>query len=119
MWTLIGTLRDGTSIRGYVEKGLIEVHSIEQQYQELLEESFKRKYNFKRRMSVGDKLVIRHYLETHPVEEWGSIDEHESHQELVNRSYNDKCKYSPIRDYMKSIEQDVREMRRFKNWFGG
>lgn len=97
MWTLIGTLRGGNSIRGYIEKGLIEVHNIHEQYETLLEESYRRKYNFKRRMSVGDSLVIRRYLENNPIEMWGRINETSNLQELVKRAQNDGCKYNPLR----------------------
>lgn len=43
--TFIGTLRKGTSIKGYIEKGLLEVHSIKERHEALVKEMTRRGYN--------------------------------------------------------------------------
>jgi hypothetical protein len=86
LWTLIGTLRNGISIKRYIEKGLIEVHNVQEQYETLLEESRRRGYQFKRRLCWEDLLVIQRYLVSNPVEMWGSIDEERNLIELRKRA---------------------------------
>lgn len=41
----IGTISRGKSVRGYLEKGLLEVHSLYARHEELVEEMKRRGYN--------------------------------------------------------------------------
>ena len=40
-----GTIRKGTSLKGYVEKGLVEVHNITKRHEDLKEEMIRRGMN--------------------------------------------------------------------------
>jgi len=44
MHKLVGAINKGKSIRGYIEKGLVEVHNIRNRHDELAEEMGKRGY---------------------------------------------------------------------------
>ena len=41
---LFGTIKKGTSIKGYLEKGLLETHNIQKRHNELVEEMIRRGY---------------------------------------------------------------------------
>lgn len=43
--SFVGCIRRGTSLRGYIEKGLIEVHNLKERHKQLAEEMTKRGYN--------------------------------------------------------------------------
>jgi hypothetical protein len=99
IWGLIGELHNNMypSIFGHIRLGQVEIHDIERQYTEHLEEAERRGYNFKRRMTQVDLDDIQRFLDSHPKELWGKIDIDESMKLLQKRSYVDKCKYNPLR----------------------
>jgi len=41
---LVGSLRKGKSIKGHIEKGQVEIHSIEKRHKELVKEMLRRGY---------------------------------------------------------------------------
>ena len=43
----LGTIRKGTSIKGYLEKGLLETHNLKKRHDDLAEEMTRRGYNHK------------------------------------------------------------------------
>jgi len=43
----IGCIKKGTSLKGYIEKGLVEVHNIKKRHDELVQEMIKRGFNHK------------------------------------------------------------------------
>lgn len=43
----IGCIKKGTSLKGYIDKGLVEVHNIKKRHDELVNEMIKRGYNHK------------------------------------------------------------------------
>jgi hypothetical protein len=47
MHMFVGTIESGKSIKGYLEKGLVEIHNIEKRHNELVEEMIRRGYNHK------------------------------------------------------------------------
>lgn len=47
MHMFLGTIKKGTSLKGYIEKGLVEVHNIKNRHDELATEMTKRGYNHK------------------------------------------------------------------------
>jgi len=47
MHSFRGTIKKGTSLKGYIEKGLVEVHNIKSRHDELANEMIKRGYNHK------------------------------------------------------------------------
>jgi len=71
----IGTIDRGKSVRGYLEKGLLEVHNLYNRHEELMREMKRRKYN--------------HYSEVNKkwkfVEKVGSIDKEKNLSELITR----------------------------------
>ena len=70
---LIGCISRGKSIRGYIDKGLVEVHNIINRHNELVEEMVNRGYN--------------HQSEIHTCELWreGSVDVNANILELRKR----------------------------------
>jgi heme oxygenase len=57
---LVGTIRKGTSIKGYLDKDLLEVHNIEVRHRVLVEEMTRRGYNHMSPLvfSAEDVLVV-------------------------------------------------------------
>jgi hypothetical protein len=45
--SFLGTIKKGTSIKGYIEKGLLEVHNLKKRHDELAAEMIKRGMNHK------------------------------------------------------------------------
>ena len=45
--SFLGTIKKGTSVKGYIEKGLLEVHNLKKRHDELKEEMIKRGMNHK------------------------------------------------------------------------
>jgi hypothetical protein len=43
----VGCIKKGTSLKGYIEKGLVEVHNIKNRHNELVLEMIKRGFNHK------------------------------------------------------------------------
>ena len=54
---LVGTLLKGTSIRGYVEKGLVDPRHIRSRHKELVDEMLRRGYNHKSPLREFDETV--------------------------------------------------------------
>ena len=71
----IGTISRGKSVKGYLEKGLLEVHNLYSRHEELVEEMKRRGYHH--RSDVEEKWRI--------AEKLGFIDRKKSFEELVKR----------------------------------
>lgn len=80
----IGTINRGKSVKGYLEKGFLEIHNLYNRHEELLREMKQRKYN--------------HYSEVDKkwnfVEKAGTIDKKKNLYELLNRCSKCKKRYS-------------------------
>ena len=79
----IGTINHNKSIKGYLEKGLVEVHNLYDRHEELVEEMKRRGYNHC--SEVNEKWKI--------VEKFGAIDREKNVNELVNRCIKCKSRY--------------------------
>lgn len=77
MHMYLGSIKKGISLKGYIKKGLVEVHNIKNRHDELVEEMLNRGYNHK------SELNVENYL-------WdeGLVDSEQNINELKNR-----CKY--------------------------
>jgi len=84
----IGAISRGKSVKGYLEKGLLEVHNLYDCHEELVEEMKLRGYNHQ--SDVEEKWRT--------VESSGCIDRKKSLDELVNRCSRCKRRYSENRD---------------------
>jgi hypothetical protein len=80
----IGTLSRGKSVKGYLEKGLLEVHNLYSRHEELVEEMKRRGYSH--RSEVEEKWRT--------VEKLGAIDRKKSVKELLRRCSRCKRRYS-------------------------
>ena len=84
----IGTINSNKSIKGYLQKGLLEVHNLYTRHEELVEEMKRRGYN--------------HYSEVDEkwkyIEKVGVIDREKNVTEIVHRCLNCKSRYSRSRD---------------------
>ena len=80
----IGTLSRGKSVKGYLEKGLLEVHNLHSRHEELVEEMKRRGYSH--RSEVEEKWRT--------AEKLGAIDRKKSLNELVRRCSRCKHRYS-------------------------
>ena len=71
----IGTISRGKSVRGYLEKGLLEVHNLHNRHEALVEEMKRRKYNHysevNKKWKFGEKV--------------GFIDKEKNLIELISR----------------------------------
>jgi len=83
----IGTLSRGKSVKGYLEKGLLEVHSLYSRHEELVEEMKRRGYIH--RSDVDEKWRT--------AEKLGVIDRKKSLKELVRRCPRCKRRISECR----------------------
>ena len=72
---LAGTLDKNKSVKGYLEKGLLEVHSMYRRHEELVEEMKRRGYNHCSPLDEKWKSV----------EGLGNVDREASFEELVRR----------------------------------
>ena len=52
----IGCIKKGTSLKGYIEKGLVEVHNIQSRHDELAKEMIARGYNHKSPLDCSNLL---------------------------------------------------------------
>ena len=68
-----GCIRKGKSLKGFVEKGLIETRSLRQRHDDLAEEITARGWNHQTPMLYEDEL------------RWGEVDREASYGELVSR----------------------------------
>lgn len=78
---LVGTLSRGKTVKGYLEKGLLEVHSLYARHGELVEEMKRRGY---RHCSDLDE-------KWRTVEKRGTVDRKKSFEELLKRC--PRCKH--------------------------
>jgi len=76
--SFLGCIKKGTSLKGYIEKGLVEVHNIKSRHDELANEMIKRGYNHKTP------------IEEFECQEIGYVNTTENIQELIKRC--PKCK---------------------------
>lgn len=76
----VGAIDRGYSVRGYLAKGLLEVHSLYCRHEELVREMMKR--NYRHNSEVGEKWKL--------VEQLGSIDKEGNLRELLQRC--SKCR---------------------------
>jgi hypothetical protein len=83
----IGTLSRGKSVRGYLQKGLLEVHNLCDRHEELVEEIKRRGYNHQ--SDVDEKWKF--------AEKRGVIDRKKSLDELLKRCPRCKRRYSEDR----------------------
>jgi uncharacterized Fe-S radical SAM superfamily protein PflX len=77
----IGTIRREKSVKGYLEKGLLEVHNLYNRHEELVEEMKRRGYNHQ--SDVNEKWRT--------AEKRGVIDREKSLEELLKRC--PRCKH--------------------------
>jgi len=52
----IGCIKKGTSLKGYIEKGLVEVHNIQSRHDELAKEMLRRGYNHNSPLNCSNLL---------------------------------------------------------------
>ena len=82
----IGTIDRGNSVKGYLDKGLLEIHSLYERHNALVKEMKRRNY--------------RHYSETG--EKWkhagilGSIDKEKNLEQLISRCSRCRKRYERI-----------------------
>jgi Zn-dependent M32 family carboxypeptidase len=85
----IGTINRKKSVKGYLQKGLLEVHNLFSRHNELVEEMKTRGY--------------KHHSEVE--EEWktaknaGFIDRKQNLEEVINRCLNCKTRYLELQNY--------------------
>jgi uncharacterized protein with PIN domain len=85
----IGTLDQKKSVKGYLEKGLLEIHNLYTRHEELVEEMKRRSYNHYSEVDEKWKLV----------EKVGTIDKEKNVAELVNRCPKCKRRYSKFMNH--------------------
>ena len=74
----MGCVKKGTSLKGYIDKGLVEIHNIPKRHDELATEMIKRGYNHKSP------------LQEFTCQETGCVDSEQNIKELKRRCIN--CK---------------------------
>ena len=79
----VGTLNRGKTVKGYLEKGLLEVHNMYSRHEELVEEMKRRGYNHCSSMDEKWRTV----------EKLGTIDQDKNLEELLRRCSRCKRKY--------------------------
>jgi len=82
----IGAISRGKSVKGYLEKGLLEVHNLYSRHEELVEEMKRRGYSH--RSDVEEKWRT--------AEKLGFIDRKKSLEELAKRCPRCKCRILKI-----------------------
>jgi len=80
----IGTINRNKSVKGYLQKGLLEVHNLYARHADLVEEMKRRGYNHCSKVNEKWKFV----------EDVGAIDREKNVNELVNRCSKCKSRYS-------------------------
>ena len=80
----IGTINRNKSVKGYLQKGLLEVHNLYARHADLVEEMKRRGYNHCSKVNEKWKFV----------EELGAIDREKNVNDLVNRCSKCKSRYS-------------------------
>ena len=84
----IGTIDGGKSVKGYLEKGLLEVHNLYNRHEELVKEMKRRKYNHFSEVSKKWKFMKK----------VGIIDKEKNLSELINRCSKCERRYSGFID---------------------
>lgn len=79
----VGTISRGNSVKGYLKKGLLEVHSLYNRHDELAKEMKRR--NYRHYSEIGEK-----WKQTKTV---GSINREENLRQLINRCSRCKERY--------------------------
>jgi hypothetical protein len=82
----IGAISRGQSVKGYLQKGLLEVHSLYFRHGELVEEMKRR--NYRHRSDLDEKW--------RNTEKVGAIDKEKNLEELIKRCPRCKYRYSKI-----------------------
>lgn len=82
----IGTINRGNSVKGYLEKGLLEVHSLYNRHDELAKEMKRR--NYRHNSEISKKWKQARML--------GSIDREENLKQLISRCSRCKEGYERI-----------------------
>jgi len=54
--SFLGCIKKGTSLKGYIEKGLVEIHNIKKRHDELSEEMIRRGYKHNSDLDVENLL---------------------------------------------------------------
>ena len=80
----IGTINRGKSVKGYLEKGLLEIHNLYTRHNILVEEMKRRSYNHYSIVDGKWKFA----------EQVGKIDKEKNIEDLVNRCVRCKTRYS-------------------------
>jgi len=73
---LVGSLRKGKSVKGHIEKGQVEIHSIEKRHKELVKEMLRRGYKH--------QSILKKFKSFHA----GKINILENERELERRCKN-------------------------------
>jgi hypothetical protein len=81
----IATIRHGKSVKGYLQKGLLEVHNLYARHEELVEEMNRRGYNHNSKVDKKWKFT----------EKIGNVDREKNVGELVNRCSKCGGRYMP------------------------
>ena len=84
----IGTINQGKSVKGYLEKGLLEIHNLYNRHEELVKEMKLRGYNHNSEVSKKWKSV----------EKVGNIEKQKNLEELLCRCSRCKRRYSKLMD---------------------
>ena len=82
----IGTINKGRSVKGYLEKGLLEVHSLYKRHEELAKEMRRRKY---RHLSTID-------YKWKWIKKLGSVDKKKNLEQLIDRCLKCRERYSHL-----------------------
>ena len=82
----IGTLCRGKTVKGYLKKGLVEVHSLYARHEELVEEMKRRGYSHS--SDIDEKWKS--------AEKLGDVDRRKSLEELLKRCPRCKRRYSEV-----------------------
>jgi Zn-dependent M32 family carboxypeptidase len=85
----IGTINRKKSVKGYLQKGLLEVHNLFFRHNELVEEMKKRGYKHHSEVEVEWKTARKA----------GFIDRKPNLEELINRCSNCKTRYLELQKY--------------------
>jgi len=84
----VETISQGSSVKGYLEKGLLEVHNLYERHEELAAEMKRRKY--RHNSEIGKKWKWAKRL--------GFIDKEKNLEQLISRCSICRARYSRTRD---------------------
>ncbi|NIW09756.1 MAG: hypothetical protein GWN33_03940 [Gammaproteobacteria bacterium] len=83
----VGTISRGNSVKGYLDKGLLEVHSLYNRHDELVKEMKRRNYRH-------DSAISKKWKQARML---GSIDRQKNLEELINRCSRCRKRYTHAR----------------------